>query len=142
MSPSRIPPALRQRVAEPARHHCGYCLTSERLIGPLLEIDHSFPEARGGTSDEANLWLACPLCNSHTSDRISVVDPETGAPVPLFNPRLQRWDGHFVWTDGATSIAGTTDVGRATIVALQMNHPDMVTTRALWVSVGWHPPSD
>jgi predicted nucleotidyltransferase len=42
MSPPtrRIPAALRQRVAEAARFRCGYCLASQRIIGPLLEIDH------------------------------------------------------------------------------------------------------
>src|SRR5437764_1015296 len=40
MSPAYISAALRQRVAETARFRCGYCLTSQRIIGPLLEIDH------------------------------------------------------------------------------------------------------
>jgi 5-methylcytosine-specific restriction endonuclease McrA len=59
MSPAYISGALRQRVAEAVRLRCGYCLTSQRNIGPLLEIDHIIPEARGGTSDEENLWLRC-----------------------------------------------------------------------------------
>jgi 5-methylcytosine-specific restriction endonuclease McrA len=59
MSPRTISAALRQRVAEAARFRCGYCLTAQRIIGPLLEIDHLIPESRGGTSDEENLWLAC-----------------------------------------------------------------------------------
>ena len=65
MSPTtkRIPAALRQRVAESARFRCGYCLTSQRVIGPLLEIDHIVPQARGGTHDEDNLFLACPMCS-------------------------------------------------------------------------------
>jgi 5-methylcytosine-specific restriction endonuclease McrA len=61
MSPSYISGALRQRVAVAAYFRCGYCLTSQRIIGPLLEIDHIVPEARGGTSDEENLWLARPI---------------------------------------------------------------------------------
>ena len=56
MSPGAIAAALRQRVAEVARWRCGYCLTSQRIIGPFLEIDHIKPVARGGTSDEENLW--------------------------------------------------------------------------------------
>ena len=57
MSSAYIAVALRQRVAEAARWRCGYCRTSQRIIGPLLEIDHIIPEARGGLSDEENLWL-------------------------------------------------------------------------------------
>jgi hypothetical protein len=42
--------ALRQRVAEVGRFRCGDCLTAQRIIGPLLEIDHIVPEARGWPS--------------------------------------------------------------------------------------------
>ena len=144
MSPStkRIPEALRQRVAESARFRCGYCLTSQRVIGPLLEIDHIVSQARGGTHDEDNLFLACPMCNSHKADRIEAVDPESAATVPLFNPRTEQWDDHFEWTEGGTVIRGKTPKGRATVAALNMSHPDIVAARRLWVIAGWHPPVD
>ena len=142
MSPHTISAALRQRVAAAARFRCGYCLTSQRIVGPLLEIDHIIPEARGGTSDEENLWLACPMCNSHKSDRQETIDPESMTTVPLFNPRTERWDDHFAWTEDSTIIRGKTPKGRATVVALQMNHPDVVAAHRLWVLVGWHPPMD
>jgi 5-methylcytosine-specific restriction endonuclease McrA len=35
-----------------------------------LEIEHIIPLARGGSDDEGNLWLACPICNGHKSDKI------------------------------------------------------------------------
>ena len=35
---------------------------------------------------------------------------------------------------------GLTAVGRATIVALNMNNAVIVYARRRWVSVGWHPP--
>src|SRR3954470_3686606 len=35
-----VPKALRERVAEQARHRCGYCLTQERVIGAPMEIDN------------------------------------------------------------------------------------------------------
>jgi hypothetical protein len=142
MSAQRISQRVRQRVAETARYRCGYCLTSQQIIGPLLEIDHLFPEAHGGTSDESNLWLACPMCNGHKSDRINAVDPETEVTVALFNPRAEQWSDHFEWVEGGTVIRGKTPTGRATVAALQMNHPDVVSARKLWVSVGWHPPAN
>jgi hypothetical protein len=42
--------------------------------------------------------------------------------------------------DGGALIEGITEVGRATVAALNMNHPDIVATRRLWLDVGWHPP--
>ena len=138
--PRRISPALRRRVAETARFRCGYCLTSQEIIGPLLEIDHLIPESRGGTNDEHNLFLACPMCNSHKADRLDAIDPETGVATPLFNPRTEVWDEHFEWTHEASIIGGKTAKGRATVTALNMNHPDIVAARRLWVIAGWHPP--
>ena len=142
MSPSYISGALRQRVAAAAYFRCGYCLTSQRIIGPLLEIDHIVPEARGGTWDEENLWLACPMCNSHKADRQEAVDPESQVTVPLFNPGAEQWDEHFEWIEAGASIRGKTPKGRATVTALQMNHPDIVAARRLWVIAGWHPPAE
>jgi hypothetical protein len=141
MSPRTISAALRRRVAEAAGFRCGYCLTAQRIIGPLLEIDHLIPESRGGTSDEENLWLACPMCNSHKADRQEALDPESQTLVPLFNPRTARWEEHFEWIEGGTMIRGMTPQGRATVVALQMNHQDIVAARRLWVIAGWHPPT-
>ena len=142
MSSQYIPVALRLRVAESARFRCGYCLTSQHVIGPLLEIEHLIPESKGGTSDEDNLFLACPRCNSHKGNRIEAVDPESLVTVPLFNPRAESWDEHFEWTEVDTIIRGKTSKGRATIAALNMNHPDIVAARRLWVLAGWHPPTD
>lgn len=142
MSRAAISAELRRRVAETARHRCGYCLTSQRVVGPLLEIDHIVPEAHGGSSEEENLFLACPMCNGHKSDKLSGVDPDTGEMVRLFHPRLDVWTDHFEWAEGGASILGKTPVGRATARSLQVNHPDMIAVRRLWVLAGWHPPKD
>jgi hypothetical protein len=142
MSPQRISLELRRRISAEARYRCGYCLTSARIIGPLLEMDHLLPESRGGTSNEANLWLACPMCNSHKSDRTEAIDPETGIIASFFNPRRDHWSDHFVWIEDGTVIDGITPTGRATVIALNMNHPDTIAARHLWVEVGWHPPNE
>ncbi len=138
----RVSVALRRRVTETARFRCGYCFSSQRIIGPLLEIDHIVPQSRGGTSDEDNLCLACPMCNSHKADKQAAIDPESMATVSLFNPRTEGWNEHFEWIEEGTVIRGKTSKGRATVAALNMNHPDIVATRRLWVQVGWHPPPD
>jgi 5-methylcytosine-specific restriction endonuclease McrA len=72
-----------------------------------LEIEHIRPLAKGGRDDESNLWLACPICNSHKSDKAQAIDPETGTTVPLFNPRTQQWSEHFRWADDGLRIIGT-----------------------------------
>ncbi len=135
-----ISQALRWRVAETFRFRCAYCLTSRRIVGPMLEIDHIIPEAHGGTSDEGNLALACPMCNGHKGDKRNGIDPTDGANIPLFNPRGDTRHEHFEWANDGTLIRGITATGRATASALAMNHPDLVEARRLSVLVGWHPP--
>lgn len=100
------------------------------------------PEAHGGTSEEENLFLACPMCNSHKSNRQSALDPETGVATRLFHPRSDRWLDHFEWADEGAVVRGKTPIGRAAVIALQMNHPDIVIARRLWMAAGWHPPAD
>ena len=142
MSRSYIPKALRERVTAQARHRCCYCLTSEAIVGTPMEIDHIVPESLGGQTEEGNLWLACSLCNDHKSDRIAALDPLTGEIVRLFDPRHQVWSEHLAWTAEGDRIVGLTPVGRATVVALNLNRPSLVKARQAWCVVGWHPPKD
>lgn len=67
------------------------------------------------------------------------VDPSTGRIEPLFNPRRQRRQEHFTWSEDGTRIIGLTPCGRATVEALRLNRPLAVSARAVWVSVGRHP---
>ena len=138
----RIPKSLRRRVTNQAKHRCGYCLTSEFVIGAPMEIDHLVPISLGGPTEENNLWLACSLCNEHKADRIAALDPQTGEAVRLFNPRRQSWADHFAWNNAADRIVGMTPTGRATVIALNLNRASLVSARQLWVRVGWHPPID
>ncbi len=137
-----ISKALRERIAEQAKHRCGYCLTSEFIVGTLMEIDHIIPQSLGGHSKEENLWLACSLCNDHKGDRIAAEDPITGYVVRLFNPRFENWKDNFSWSADGCRIIGLTPSGRATVVALSLNRPSLVHARQAWVNVGWHPPKD
>lgn len=137
-----IPKGLRERVAAQAQHRCGYCLTSETIVGAPMEIDHIIPRSLGGLTAEENLWLACPLCNEHKGIRTVALDPLTGEMVPLFNPRRQIWGEHFAWTATGDRIIGLTAIGRATVIALHLNRSSLVKARQGWVAVGWHPPKD
>lgn len=133
---------VRRRVAATARHRCGYCLTSQEYSGAPLEIEHILPVARGGTPDEANLWLACGWCNSFKGSQVDGVDPRTGKRAKLFNPRQQIWREHFKWSDDGINIIGLTACGRTTVATLQLNNPFIVPARRRWVDAGWHPPAD
>lgn len=142
MSQVYLSPALRRRVSESACYGCGYCLTSQRFIGQLFHLEHLIPLAAGGLSLEENLWLSCPLCNGYKGVQTHAFDPETGALMPLFNPRTQRWPEHFRWSDDGENISGQTAVGRVTVVALRLNNELARQARRLWVTAGWHPPVD
>jgi hypothetical protein len=140
VSPGRISRTVRTQVETQAGNRCGYCLSPQRLILGRLQIDHIIPQAVGGTDDEQNLWLACPLCNGYKGMQINAIDPASSRRVRLFNPRRQRWSRHFVWSDDGARIVGRTAAGRATVVALQLNNVVAVTVRREWITVGWHPP--
>jgi hypothetical protein len=140
VSGAYVPELVRRRVAEAAQWQCGYCQTQETLVGYALHIEHIVPLAAGGTSEEANLWLACCVCNNAKGTQTRGEDPDSGGEALLFNPRTQSWDEHFVWHAGGIEVFGRTPVGRATVRALQMNTPLRVETRRRWVEVGWHPP--
>lgn len=108
-----------------------------------LEVEHLIPLAKGGDNGEQNLWLACPICNAHKSDKIAAIDPVSGTVTPLFNPRQQRWAEHFRWADAGLHIVGLTPVGRATVEALRLSaDPDVLVVRSYWIAAGWHPPDD
>lgn len=108
-----------------------------------FHIEHLIPQARGGSDDEENLWLSCPICNGHKSDKVEAIDAGSGESVPLFNPRSQKWFEHFRWSEDGLYVIGLTPVGRATVIALHLNDdPDALEVRRNWILAGWHPPSD
>jgi hypothetical protein len=107
-----------------------------------MHIEHIVPLSRGGSSDETNLWLACAWCNSYKGTKTHAEDPMTGKDVPLFNPRTQRWQDHFRWSEDGLRIIGLTSTGRATVLALQLNNEFILPARRHWVLAGWHPPRE
>jgi hypothetical protein len=105
-------------------------------------MDHLIPESQGGLTVRENLWLACRRCNEFKGAQTQAVDPLTQETVALFNPRQQSWSVHFIWSPEGIEIIGLTAIGRATILALRLNNPEIVASRSLWVQAGWHPPQD
>lgn len=136
---STVSAQLRLRVHARAEERCEYCQTPEELTVTTFEVDHIVPLSAGGVTVLDNLCLACPACNRHKAARQSAPDPETGQSVPLYHPQQQEWSVHFAWSENATQIVGLTPTGRATVEALQMNRPQMVRLRSLWMKMGRHP---
>jgi hypothetical protein len=139
---SYIPVARRRKIERDAGFRYGYCRTDQRISSAQMHIEHLFPVAKGGSSDEDNLWLACARCNTCKGDKTHTIDPLTNEEVPLFNPRKQVSVDHFTWSEDGTQIIGLTPIGRATVVTLRLDDPAVVLSRRLWGSAGWHPPKD
>ncbi len=141
MGRSYISVELDRRIREAAQNRCGYCLSPQHLVMARLEIEHLIPLSKQGSNDESNLWLACPICNGHKSDKTTAIDPKTKESVSLFNPRFQLWAEHFCWVEGGLKIEGITPTGRATVSVLRLaDDPDALVVRSFWIQVGWHPP--
>jgi 5-methylcytosine-specific restriction endonuclease McrA len=135
-----ISSAIRREVETRAGHRCEYCRMHQSLQGGLFHVEHIVPTAQDGSSDLSNLALACPGCNLHKSDRVLVFDEETATRVRLFNPRTESWHDHFRWV--GYEIAGLTPAGRATVVALKLNHPRRIKIRKAEEWFKLFPPTD
>jgi 5-methylcytosine-specific restriction endonuclease McrA len=139
---------LKQSVRKQARYMCEYCHSSELLSANRFTIDHVIPRSLGGPDAIDNLALACRRCNERRYNFVAGVDPETQEVVPIFNPRQQKWEEHFTWLDQGILIQGTTPIGRATCIRLDLNdtrysdHDSIRETRRFWIKTGLHPPSD
>ena len=133
--------SLRQFIYERANSCCEYCQTSQLISGAQMHLEHIIPLAKGGKTIEANLCLACAWCNSFKGTQIEFLDVQSNKITRLFNPRLDRWGGHFEWDESGCLIMGQTPIGRVTVEALQMNNQYIVPSRSLWVEAGWHPPT-
>jgi hypothetical protein len=137
----------KQLIRERAKYLCEYCHSSELLSANRFTIDHLVPRSLGGSDDVDNLALACRRCNERRYNFVTGVDPETQEIVPIFNPRSQKWQEHFVWTDRGIVIRGITSIGRATCIRLDLNdlrYPEndsIRETRKFWLKTGLHPPA-
>jgi HNH endonuclease len=133
-----IPAALRRLVIQRAGDRCEYCGLSQFGQAATFHIDHIVPEVTGGATVAENLALACVSCSLKKGARQLLEDPETGLIVMIFNPRQQLWKEHFCW-DGV-EVVGLTETGRATIKALSLNRPIILSIRAEEKFFNRHPP--
>jgi HNH endonuclease len=130
-----------RQVFARAGNRCEYCRMHQSLQGATFHIEHIIPQSIDGLETADNLALACPSCNLGKSDRVRVPDPDTDREVPLFNPRRDRWVDHFAWQEG-WRVVGLTPSGRATIAALNLNHPRRIRIREAEEWFNLFPPAE
>ncbi len=133
---------LRNQIADNDKGQCCYCKTNAANSGIPMTHDHIKPISKSGENTFENICLACRSCNEFKSDLVEAIDPLSGEITSLFNPRIQKWSDHFVWSSDATRIEGLTTIGRATITCLRMNNSVIIVARRRWAISGWHPPDD
>ncbi|MCI0356923.1 MAG: HNH endonuclease [Planctomycetaceae bacterium] len=85
--------------------------------------------------DLENLALACRSCNLFKSDWIEATDSISQMIAKLFHPRTDRWEEHFLVTEGGL-ITGLTAIGRVTVEQLRMNARAQVSARKVWLKLG------
>ena len=134
MSQTYIPAAIRRLVRDRAHDCCEYCRIPESLTFVGHCMDHIVAEKHGGETNTENLAFSCSICNSHKGTDLTSIDPETGAIVPLFNPRCELWISHFRVHEGR--IVPLTPMGRATERLLQFNLKSRVEERELLIDMG------
>ena len=116
---------------------CEYCLLALSDAGFPHEIDHVISRKHGGTSDPENLALACYLCNRYKGSDIASLHPATGELVRLYNPRKDRWEGHFRIIGPV--VEPLTGIGATTAQLLRLNVTDRVVERQILQSLNRYP---
>jgi hypothetical protein len=106
-------------------------------VGVPHEPDHIVAEQHGGKTSRENLAFACYHCNRYKGTNLASIDPESGQPAFLFQPRRDKWSDHFR-IEGAR-IVPVTATGRATAVLLRLNDPDRIESRQLLGLAGRYP---
>jgi len=122
--------ATRDVVRRRAGDRCEYCLLpQEASLLLTFHVEHII--AKQHVDEEADdpntLALACNRCNAYKGTNLASIDPGTKEMVPLYNPRQDAWQDHFLLRGG--EIVGLTPTGRATVRLLNMNAPQRVELR-------------
>jgi hypothetical protein len=118
-----ITETTKAQVRDRANGLCEYCQAVEKWQFVQFTIDHVLPKSQGGTDNLDNLALACFHCNRQKYTKSTAIDPETRIETSLFNPRSDRWQDHFIWSNDKLKLLGTTPTGRATVKALDCLNP-------------------
>jgi hypothetical protein len=134
---ARIAENVRRQVRSRAGYRCEYCLLAEEDAFFVHELDHIIAGKHGGDNTADNLALACFDCNRFKGSDIASRDPASGDLVPLFNPRTDCWEDHFLISDA--TIHPQTSVACATERLLRLNLAERVEIRSELAKTGRYP---
>ena len=140
MSGKKFSSAIQAEIRARANYLCEYCHALEKWQYVAFTIDHVIPLIQRGDDALDNLALACFHCNRRKGNVVSIQDSTSGEEIPLFNPRRERWQDHFIWSADSRVIIGLTAVGKATIVALDLNRERVIDIRQADILLRRHPP--
>lgn len=127
--------ATRRTVWERAGNRCEYCrLKQSHEPAQTFHIEHIVAKQHRGGDDMGNLALACHLCNWQKGPNLTSIDPDTGKLTPLFHPREQLWQEHFMQQQ--ERVMGLTDIGRTTVWLLEMNCDERLALRSVLIELG------
>lgn len=130
----------RRHVAGRAGGCCEYCWSQQRFSPDPFAVEHIVPQCAGGDDGPENLALSCNGCNGRKYTAVSAIDPVTGAEAPLYNPRTDTWEQHFIWSEDYSVIIGLTPTGRATVERLELNRDGVKNLRLRLILTHEHPP--
>lgn len=99
---------------------CEYCLVGPDHRTIQLHVDHIISKKHGGEDNLDNLCSACRSRNQYKGSDVAALDPLTGEPTRLYNPRAHDWNHHFELKSDMI-IVGLSPAVRATIAVLQLN---------------------
>ena len=126
---------LRRLVVDRAGDCCEYCRRSQSDHQFSFHVEHVIAEKHNGQTVQENLALSCPEYNIFKGSDVASYD--NGELTPLYNPRIQLWNDHFQ-LNGA-KIEPLTREGRVTVSLLQMNRPEVIAERGLFIRLGTYP---
>jgi HNH endonuclease len=131
---------IKKFVFERAGFICEYCLALLAYSPQPFEAEHIIPVSKNGSDELDNLACACGGCNGIKYNKTHAPDPFDGKIVSLFHPRQMSWYEHFIWSPDFLQIIGITDIGRATVEALDLNRIGLMNFRRALLKLGVHPP--
>jgi hypothetical protein len=119
---------IRIFVAKRAKNCCEYCLISDEFSYLSFHIEHIISLKHGGKTTEENLSYSCPICNANKGSDLGTFVENPSKLIRFFNPRIDIWNDHFS-LDKSGLISSKTDIGKATIKILDLNHIDSIIER-------------
>ena len=131
---------LRELIFNRAKGLCEYCKSPANISSQSFAIEHIIPKSKGGKTISENLALSCQGCNNYKYNKITVIDAITNHKAKLFNPRQEKWNENFVWSNDLLEIIGITSTGRVTVDTLKLNRIELKNLRQILTEVGKHPP--